>query len=1017
MFAKWTVCLVLGLAASLQLRAADITRKAFIPRETVAINEGDSLDVYLPPNARPWWSDSDPFAYPDHVEIWFPYNEAPAVERLGFICRHDNLLSGEVQAWQGGEWKRVAEITPPDEVRAKRRRMIRFDSPITTRALRLVIDDIADLDHDVLKIANWRIHGALPEGEKLYEPSDLGLSCDAQYNVFDISSPASVQVSVSNSVGATDSFRMTVSWETCAGIPLQTAADVRTFSLAKNESRDFDVQFRAEKQGPYRATVSLVDNGTKALLARRRILVGVRDPRLFEQGTVEAFDPASAGTFDLKKRLRDHSTVWGTEVFSSVAKFGRYPGPQFFRRFKEGGGELVSAYVRYKYFEPLPGVYNLEYMDRMVRSAREHDLGLTLGLWWWDFRGPSQYWMAEERKRKRDGSFGKGNDALYSLFSSKYRRHAFRAVDVMLKRYLHTPEVWIWHPHPYGWVDHNAHHIFDFHPEALEAWADYLEQRYRSLDALNTAYDADYESWKEVEVPEPSWKDAEDEERWEDVVRVLDTRPVWLDWLDFYHTRILEWRAGMMAKVRELDKHRGISGTNASGGVGKADEKLAAMKTYDAFYGDQGLNMINSHVRRLVANRRYGLPLRHEDINSVTIGRPGFETREDIVDRVNLDIFNATTLGVKHISYVMPAVDDSAAFDLMVRNDRTRRLVKESARTDFVPRPVGYLHSFLTDRLEGKYVYDGISLYRWWAMHGVASALVEPGQYIEVFSDGCDLSELQDMKFVLDDCSRVLPVAAVDRLVDYVEGGGKLVLFAGSGEKIYRREGRWQLLNRLGYTDTGSLDERNRGSVNLIFKRENPVLRTMVSMPVHYWSELSVPEGGRAIGRIEEKTGAVVWPHGRGEVLLLAGLPGSITEARVQMMYTRFRESGKKEYTEVWDVWRNAERELAGIYSELFSDLSEWAGVEPLFELHTDFRAMMRRAESTWYVYLFNQGPERVPTLRVSLPDGRYAVEAETLESLTTVGTFSAQELRAPGVALPAVPQERFQAVRLRRLR
>ena len=1006
-----------ALAASLTflgtVSAANLAGHAYIPRKAVEINRGDSIDVYRKANKKPFWTDDDPFSYPDAVEIWFPLRETPVLNGLRFRSSIDTILEGSVEALHDGQWEPVAQLERLDDVREKRR-TVRFDEPVETHALRIVINAAADLDHDVMRLAAVHVDGEATDERPLYDPADLSLACDAPTNVFDIAGGARIRGRVKNSVGAVENLRLVIDWGTLEGRPVETG-DTRRLSLGAGEELEYEASFDPGVQGPYRATVSLYEDNRGVLLARRRILVGIRDPKLFESGEVDSFDAAGARPMHWRERIEKNGTIWGSEVFHSVAKIGRIAGPEFFRRFKEGGGELVSACARYHCFEPLPGVYNLDYFDRIVRQARTQGLGLMLGLWWYDFAGPSQYWLEDQRMLGQDGTVGPGANQMYSLFAPRYTRHARRAVDILLRRYGNTPEVWVWHPHPYGWADHDAHTIFDYHPAALAAWAEWLKERHGTIEAMNEAYGLDVSAWDEVGVPEPLWKEPQQKGRWEDVVRVLDTRPIWLDWLDFFHGRSLQWRVDMMEKVRSFDERRSISGVNASGGVGKADEILAAIERHDGFFGDQGLEGINAFMRRLIANRRYGLPLRLEDHAPMTIGRREFETREDIVARANLDLFHGALVGVKHFSYVFPALDDSAAFEMLVCNDRTRKLLKEASRTEFVTRPVGLLHSYLTDRLEGRYVFDGISLYRWWAMYGTMYAMTQPGQYAEVFSDGSDLGPLNEMKVVFDDASRVLPAEAVDALVEYVEQGGKLVLLAGSGERVYRGDENWPLLRRLGYEETDALTERNRGVANLVFTNRNPVLRRMASMPVHFWSELSVPKGGEVVGRIGDKAGAVVWDHGDGKVLLLAGLPGSIPEQDVQWMFVRWRKSGKTEYTQVWDVWWNAQRELGAVYADLLPDLADWAGVEPLFKLPGDFRAVMRRTEDTRFVYILNTGPDQTPVLRVDLPQGAYRAEAETLTGKTDLDHVTADDLRAPGLALPQLARDRFMVVRLRK--
>ncbi len=500
---------------------------------------------------------------------------------------------------------------------------------------------------------------------------------------------------------------------------------------------------------------------------------------------------------------------------------------------------------------------------------------------------------------------------------------------------------------------------------------------------------------------------------WEGVSRTLDTRPQWIDWLDFYHGGLLDMRKEMMKIVRDIDPKRALCGITASGGVGKADEAYAAFVWNRSFFGDQGLNG-EEIIRRFVAKQRYNLPLRCEDISCVTVGRPPFDTKEKVIARANWDTYQACVLGLEHFNYVFPATDDSAFFDLVYANPRAKVLVKESMRTQFQTRPIALLHSFLTDIYEGKYEYQGISLERWWLMNGLSSAFYLPGNYFEIYSDGSPMDGFDSMKLVIDDGSRVLPKEMVDWLVRYVENGGKLAMICGpAGERSIPAGEEFYLLKRLGYKAVDKLYNIHAEAGQLVFAKDNQVLRKTVSIPVHFWRELEVPKGGALVGRIGKTPGAVVWTYGKGQVFLIGGRPGSVSEAEVLKMFSSRDKNDKDAETTIWSLWGNAQRDCAGISKALIADLGEWAGVRPLFEADPDFSSVIRNGSGKTLIYLYNNGPDKIPVVRLSLPEGRYKAVAETLESSTELGVMDSKAIAAPGIALPLLPKDKLIVLRI----
>lgn len=998
--------------------AADTALNAYarLLLDDTAVNQGAALDLLVPLAAKPW-SNPAPFATtPANAEIWFPTLQAPHIASLAWTTRYDAVGTVQVQQWDGATWQNVTELPVTVDARGLRRaaQSVVFSPPLVTRGLRLRLSDIANCDHDVLQIADWLIQGAADAGAQLFASTGLEVSTTATFNSVDL--PAAVPVVVSlRSGGLATALRVEVACTTPggadAGLPVQTwncdlhgdtaAPVVHPLSLA------FPVQ------GPYAVTVSVWDRERGVRLAVKRLLVGVRDPALAGDGVVEPLEPPGPPQPSLSERIAQQGTIWGCELTQCTLGLRRIPGESAFRTIKAAGGEQVFTVMRYEDFEPLPGVYNLATFDRLVEQASATGLGLTLGFWRWDFDGPTQYWLRDELMWGSDGKPAAGWNNQFSVFSPRYRQLTRRAVEILVGRYLNSPAVWAWHPHPYGMVDHDGHGITDTSPAALHAWAAFLEQRYHTLAALNAAHQGDYRAWDAVPVPIPRWQDLEHSGDWDASCRVLDVRPAWIDWLDCYHDGLESIRRDMMATVRRLDPRRGIDGTNASSGIGHADRAFADLREAQAFSGDQALNNLN-HLRRFIAKRRYGLPLRLEDIAPVTIGRSGLDERT-IIDRCDWDMFQLTTLGADHFSYVFPVWDASPFWDRVFANPRAKALVKEAQAAEIPVRNVGWLHSFVSDVLVGRYHYEGISIQRWWQMGGWAAAQVTPGQWMEPFSDGGPLTSLSDMQVVVDDGSRVLPGATVDRLLAYVAQGGRLVLTGDAGERtIDRPAEHWELLRRLGYPAPEQLEQCTAAAATVVLKAGNPVFRRTISFPVQQWAGLQVPPQGTLLGTVGEQPGAVLWAHGKGAVVLIAGVPGSISEIAVQqMMNARIKQDAASKAL-MWGLWGNAEREQGGIAGRLLGDVAEWAGVAPQCELDDGFQAVLRQRGETRILYLYNQGPERIPVLRLPLPPGRtWRVTAESLESTVDLGTASSTTAWAPGLALPQVGSKRFLAVRI----
>ena len=983
---------------------ANLVKQARVLRDIRSINKGKAYELLLPP----LWSNTRPMTGKATVELWFPMSRpvqlnALRAKNIFELAKMDALVRNSngkyVKAGSGSKLQ------------------FKFKPPVKTNAIRFELSNISNRDHGVLQYRAWKVIGSLDGGKLLFKSDDFSLNCDAKDNTFELPDKIELTATIKDSTKLVKRFRVTAALWKFHGTVVKPEHLVAKFSLKNGETKKLPVEFKHHEQGPYFVTVYLYDAERNILLSAKRIIAGLRDSKLFASGNVKPY----ASGYDSKlipfnERMKQNKVLWEADGAHCMSARGVKPGQEFFAKLKDGGADIIMGYMRYSEFEPLPGVYNFDYFDHMVKQAGKYKLGLNLGMWWWDFKGPSQYWLADERIRKADGSYGKGWGGTYSVFSRKFRRHIARAVELFIKRYRNCPEVWMWYPHPYGAVDHDARGIIDYHPDTLNAWSSFLQNKYKTLAVLNKAYKSNYSSWQSVPVPVSTYTKLRKQHKLNKASRVVNFNPHWRDWVDFYHQGILDVRVEMTRRVRELDgSRRGISGMNASGGVGKADEVFAALAKHNAFYGDQGIDN-GVYVRRLVAKRQYGLKLRHEDGRPVNVGRNNFN-KESIINRANLHAYRTGILGLSHYNYVFTAWTNSPFWEYYYTNPIAKELAREAVGARLVDRKAAYLHSFRSDVLTGQYKYSGISLYRWWLMNGFSKAIEYPGNFWEILSLGGDLKKLDSMKIVIDGGSRLMSQANVDTLVEFVKGGGKLVLLGSSGEKTEPDNGQdFELLRRLGYGDVSGLRERTFDSSTLIFNGNNKVFRKTVTMPVNFYARLTVPKGGKVLGYINEHPGAIIWPYGKGEVVLLGGLPGAIGEGAILEMFEKYKASRKKKYRNVWSLRKNAQRELGALMTMLTIDLTEWAGVKPLFELNADFASCIKKDDKgNLYVYMYNKGPSQIPVFR--LPDNNkvkhFQLECQTLENKTVIGTVKASVLDAPGVALPELGHKRFMRLRL----
>ena len=363
------------------------------------INGGKSYPLFAPHQSgevvlRP------PFAEELAMIVHFPYEDGLELESISAAAQYEAPKKVLLQNWENGHWVDVASAGKFN---------FTFAPPLKTRKIRLVFTGVSNRDHDILGYRSFQVKGR-PLGPEITGRVSLGLTCPAENNVFDLPdhSPR-LDARLVNTSGESRRFRLESEFQYYAGgiAEREPATEV---TLAAGESLDYPVQMRGKEPGPYLGVVSVYENDR--LLAREAILAGLRDPAVAEgkKSPGQFLSPETKARQprpDWRSRLRKDGTLWSVDATHCLG--GRnIPDENFFAKTGADGAELAMAIGAYHNFEPLPGVYNFQWSDRMVERAGRHGVGLELGLWIWDFNGPSQFWLKDELRRGPDGKPGKG---------------------------------------------------------------------------------------------------------------------------------------------------------------------------------------------------------------------------------------------------------------------------------------------------------------------------------------------------------------------------------------------------------------------------------------------------------------------------------------------------------------------------------------------------------------------------------------------------------------------------------
>ncbi|MDA5144449.1 beta-galactosidase [Streptomyces sp. AD681] len=175
--------------------------------------------------------------------------------------------------------------------------------------------------------------------------------------------------------------------------------------------------------------------------------------------------------------------------------------PEDIRLMKAAGVNSVTLGVfSWSKLEPRPGVHDFGWLDRLMDLLHEAGIGVVLAT---PTASPPP-WLGhlhpDTLPRDADGrTEWWGGRQHFSHSSTVYRRHAAAITEALAARYASHPALTLWHIN-------NEYCTYDYGDEAAIRFRRWLQDRYGTLDALNTAWGTafwsqGYGDWAEVAPP------------------------------------------------------------------------------------------------------------------------------------------------------------------------------------------------------------------------------------------------------------------------------------------------------------------------------------------------------------------------------------------------------------------------------------------------------------------------------------------------------------------------------------
>jgi beta-galactosidase len=633
-----------------------------------------------------------------------------------------------------------------------------------------------------------------------------------------------------------------------------------------------------------------------------------------------------------------------------------WPEPEWevdFRQMHELGINAVRmGEFAWSRFEPSQGRFEFGWMDRAIEIARRYEIGVILGT----ATASVPPWLYQEHpdvlSANKQGAYTYGGRKSYNTNSPNYLEACSRIVTALAEHYGQNPGV-------IGWqLDNEPGYPFaEYDPDSKQAFQQWLKKRYGTLDELNRVWNGafwsnEYNDWSQIDIPtntaEGGWQPANS-----------------LDYRRFFSDSILNYLR-RQADIVHAHSESQLVFTNWPAPTWSVDVYAAANEFLDATAWDNyvsapGLSRFERqyiagflsdfsrcagpHQRFLCAEQNAYVPpnadpegLRLQaycDLAHGALGQLYFEWRRPLAG------------GEEHRPSFIKGFDGKINPD----KDKLAQICIEMARLGpklanaATDADIALIYDYSNAWAQGMGDTNGDRIPHYGEIQSYYNGLKTLHRNIDIVPVA---AKLDGYKVVVASNLRLVDDATIARLIEFVAGGGTLVLndrvATQNMDNSMRRDlSPGPLTEIAGVRSVAALDLSEYSSQNGMFdaKLESELglefAGAETSYKPHTTVESLVLEGAETIATIQ----------GGG---LMAGKP----------VVTRHQ------YKKGWVFYAGADSTEGGFYETLARAVGTTAGITPLIDAPDSVEVTSRRSGDTTYYFLLNLG--ETPHEKIALP-------------------------------------------------
>jgi beta-galactosidase len=434
--------------------------------------------------------------------------------------------------------------------------------------------------------------------------------------------------------------------------------------------------------------------------------------------------------------------------------------------------------------EPSEGKFELDWLDRAIRVLEKHHIAVVLGTpsaappAWLTAKYPDVLRVDENGIRATHGNRAHGSSS-----SPKYRELCRRIAEVMAERFGHDPDV-------VGWqVDNEfGYGLMSYDSLTRRQFQDWLHTKYSGIDSLNTHWATAY------------WSQTYD--RWDEIpIPVGEHNPgLMLDWKRFVTTTWRDYVTNQIDAIKShADPRQFITGNFMGLGFDAFDHyvvsKPLTLVAWDDYVGSGHLDPITnglSHdaMRGLLRQNFWEIETQPGSVNWASLNNSldkgevramAWHAVGHGADEVSYWQWRSALNGQEEIHGTLVG-PDGGPVPLLAEVAQTAKEFADASdvfRDTRVVSPVALLNDY-----ESRWAVEWQKHTDKWNTLLVARdyyrVLRHMAQSVDVVSA---YAPLDDYKLVIAPSLNVIPDTLAHHLMDYVRGGGHLVLGPRSGLK------------------------------------------------------------------------------------------------------------------------------------------------------------------------------------------------------------------------------------------